>query len=267
MRNQINQGLTVISAKEQMELDISTYKRERNLAINQAVQLLASDTIDRTTDMIDFLANTGDVQYEYRLAEAYDVLGETEQAEAVLTTIGNMELSEEEMQAHTDCMNFRHLMQTWEAENKNLLTLSEGDIEALQSYTEHANITAGEANALLRLNGVDTYKEPVYFPAEVETQLRIIQYEDEIINENKLLIYPNPADEYVIIEYAVTESDNTDLFITITDLSGKQIYEEKLSYQQDELVIIAQQFPQGQYFCTLRNDNNIIKTNKFILVK
>jgi len=267
MRNQINQGMTIISEKERMELDVNTYKRERNLAINQAVQLLASDTIDRTTDMIDFLANTEDIQYEYRLSEACDVLGDTEQANAALTNIGNMELTESEIQAHTDYKSFRQLMQTWEFENKNLTALSEGDIETLEGYTEHANITAGDANALLQLNGIDTYKEPVYFPDEVETELRIIQYTEEEVSEDRLLIYPNPAKDYVIIEYAVKELDNTDLFITITDLSGRQVYEEKLSYQQDELVIIAQQFPQGQYFCTLRTGSNIIKTDKFILAK
>jgi len=265
MRNQINQGLTVISAKEQMELDISTYKRERNLAINQAVQLLASDTIDRTADMIDFLANTGDIQYEYRLAEAYDVLGEVEQAETVLTAIGNMELSEEEIQAHTDYVSFRSLMQVWETENKNLLALSEGDIEALQSYTEHANITAGEANALLALNGIDTYKEPVYFPDEVEQELRIAQYTEEEISEDKLFVYPNPAKDYVIIEYATTVFPK-ELSIIITDLKGQIVYNKQLSYPQDELVITMDRFSTGQYFCTLKDGNKIIGTERFILV-
>jgi len=267
MRNQINQGLTVISEKEQMELEVSTYKRERDIAINQAVQLLSSDTIDRTADMLDFLSDTENIQYEYRVAEAYDVLGSTGKSESVLTAIGNMELTESEAQAHSDYVSFRQLMQAWDAENKNLSALSESDIETLQGYTERANITAGDANALLKLNGIDTYKEPVYFPDEVETELRIIQYTEEEVSEDRLLIYPNPAKDYVIIEYAVKELDNTDLFITITDLSGRQVYEEKLSYQQDELVIIAQQFPQGQYFCTLRTGSNIIKTDKFILAK
>ena len=266
MRNQINQGLTVISAKEQMELDISTYKRERNLAINQAVQLLASDTIDRTADMIDFLANTGDIQYEYRLAEAYDVLGEVEQAETVLTAIGNMELSEEEIQAHTDYVSFRSLMQVWETENKNLLALSEGDIEALQSYTEHANITAGEANALLALNGIDTYKEPVYFPDEVEAELRLIQYSEEEISEDKLLLYPNPANEYLIVEYAVMEISEHSL-LTITNINGQIVHQENINYPQDELVIITNKLPPGQYFCTLNNGNKTVKTEKFILAR
>ena len=269
MRNQINQGLTVISAKEQMELDISTYKRERNLAINKAVQLLASDTIDRTADMIDFLSDTDDIQYEYRLAAAYETLGSIGKAEAVLTGIANMTLTENEIQAHSDYMNFRQLTQAWEAENKNLLALTEGDIEILQTYTERANTTAGEANALLRLNGIDSYKEPVYFPDEVEPELRLIQYteeEEEEVTEDRLLLYPNPANEYLIVEYAIKGTAEASK-LTITSINGQVVYQENIDYPQDEIVVITNKLLSGQYFCILSNAKEIIKTEKFILAK
>jgi len=163
-------------------------------------------------------------------------------------------------------MSFRQPQQAWTSQDKDIANLSDDDIAQLEEYTQRANTTAGDAIALLRLNGIDTYREPVYFPGEI-AQLRIEQYTEEIINEHKLLIYPNPANEYVTVGYTITESDNTDLSITITDILGKQVYEEKLSYLQDEIVIITQQLPQGQYFCTLKNGNNIIKTDKFILAK
>jgi len=265
MRNQINEGFAVISEKEQMELDISKYKRERNLAINQAVQLLASDTINRTSDMIDFYSNTGDIQYEYRLAEVYDALGYEEKAEDVLMNIDAR--SEAEIQAHNDYMDFRKLMQEWTIEDKNLFDLSEADIDELRAFTRNANTTAGKAITLLELNGVDTYKEPVYFPSEMELEDRSIEvYEEEDISTNRLLIYPNPADEYVVIEYALTESSH-DISLVVTNTKGQVIYNEQLGYVQDELIIITDKFPIGQYFCTIYNRGNILKTDKFLLVR
>lgn len=160
----------------------------------------------------------------------------------------------------------RQLMQAWEADNKNLTALSESDIEALQGYTQNANITAGEANALLALNGIDTYKEPVYFPDEVETELRLIQYSEEAVSEDKLLLYPNPANEYLIIEYATT-GNRENISLVITNTNGQVVHNEQLNYAQDELVIITDKFPNGQYFCTLYNRDRIIKTDKFLLVK
>ncbi len=181
-----------------------------------------------------------------------------------------MQLSETEQSAYKNYIDFRTLMQKWEAENKNLFALSESDLKELENYSKNPDATAGDAIALLKLNGIDTYREPVYFPKEEELKPREnndITYVEDVISEDKLFIYPNPADKYITVEYAVTVLNNRNLSLVITDLSGKQVYEEKLFYPQDEIIITAQQFPQGQYFCTLRNDNHVIKTNKFILVK
>jgi len=266
MRNQINAGLNTIGEKEQMELTINRYRRERNLAIRQAVAILAADTIDRTTEMIDLFANTGDIQYEYRLAEAYDALDNREQAEEVLNNISLGSMSEAAAQAHADYMSFRQLRQTWINQNKDLADLAKNDIELLHKYGQRANTTAGHAIALLRLNGINTYREPVYFPDEI-AQLRVAQHTEEIINQNKLLIYPNPANDYVTIDYTISKSDAADLSILITDILGKQVYQEKLSYPQDEVIIMTNQLPQGQYFCILKDSNEVIKTDKFIVTK
>jgi len=165
-------------------------------------------------------------------------------------------------------MSFRQLQQTWISEDRDLANLSEEDIAQLQDYTQRANTIAGSAIALLRLNGIDTYKEPVYFPDEI-AQLRVAQYpEEEVINENdELFIYPNPANTYISIRYTTTESDDTDLSIIITDILGKEVHQEKLSYSQDEIVISTNRLPQGQYFCMLKSGNEIIKTDKFIVTK
>jgi len=64
------------------------------------------------------------------------------------------------------CVNyisFRQLQHTWVSQEKDLADLPEEDITQLQDYTQRANTTAGSAIALLRLNGIHTYKEPVYY--------------------------------------------------------------------------------------------------------
>jgi len=169
---------------------------------------------------------------------------------------------------YVNYVSFRQLQHTWTNQEKDLANLSEEDIKQLKDYTQRANTTAGSAIALLRLNGIDTYKEPVYFP-DATTQLRVAQYpEEEVINENdELFIYPNPANTYISIRYTTTESDDTDLSIIITDILGKEVHQEKLSYSQDEIVISTNRLPQGQYFCMLKSGNEIIKTDKFIVTK
>jgi len=155
-------------------------------------------------------------------------------------------------------------MQDWATTGKNLTTLEEGDIELLHKYAVKPNITSIKAISLLELNGIFEYFEPVYFPEE-EPQLRVIPDIEDVISSEKLLIYPNPANEYITIEYALKQfSDKT--IIVITDTNGRVVYQENLAYEQDELIIPTDNLPLGQYFCTLKNDNITI-TEKFLLVK
>ena len=95
----------------------------------------------------------------------------------------------------------------------------------------------------------------------------LVSVEVPVLSEHKLLIYPNPANEYVTIDYTVSKSDAADLSIIITDILGQQVYQEKLSYPQDEVIIMTNQLPQGQYFCILKDSNEVIKTDKFIVTK
>ena len=92
----------------------------------------------------------------------------------------------------------------------------------------------------------------------------IVSVEVPVLSEHKLLIYPNPAKDYVIIEYATIEFSK-ELSIIITDLNGQIVYNKQLGYPH-ELVIITDRFPTGQYFCTLKDGNKIIRTERFILV-
>jgi len=267
MRKQINAGKAVIGKKEQMELDMAKYRRERNLAINQAIQLLASDSISRTKDMLNFLSGTGDINFEYRLAEAYEEMGEFALADKVLKGIGNMTLNEKEATDHEDYLSLRQLIQKWKQDGKNLAALPHSDLTVLESYTKNPNITAGKAITLLMLNGIDSYQEPVYFPDIGEIEPR----EDEqgikdVINEDKLLIYPNPAKSYLIVEYATVMSVDR-LLLTITDLNGRQVHQQMLSHQQDEVILSTDKFLAGQYFCIISNRGNTTKTEKFILIK
>ena len=94
----------------------------------------------------------------------------------------------------------------------------------------------------------------------------IVSVETPEVSEGKLLIYPNPADEYLIVEYAIIESSEASL-LTITNINGQVVHQEKLNYPQDELVIITDKLPAGQYFCTISNSSKTVKTEKFILSK
>ncbi len=90
--------------------------------------------------------------------------------------------------------------------------------------------------------------------------------ETEVINENILLVYPNPAREYFTVEYAVAK-DIENLYLVLTDIRGNEVYKRPLSYVQDQIIVPAEQLPTGQYLCTVQAGDVVLKTKKFILAK
>jgi len=262
MRDQINEGRNIRSEKEQMELHAARHKRTRDRIISRAIQQLAADTIDRSTDMIKFLKNTGSISFDYRLAEIYDAQNKTELANQILQSIGIRATAEKAADDYQDYIDFRSLMHLWKATDKDLNALEADDILQLRQYALRPNITSAKAIALLELNGISEYIERVYFPKIEETAQIADDSQDN--NDNVLLIYPNPAKEYITLRHSMMEAFE-DATITVTDIMGKTVYQQNITEKQNELVIHIGQLPQGQYFCTLKSDH-IMVNQKFLLI-
>ncbi len=89
---------------------------------------------------------------------------------------------------------------------------------------------------------------------------------EEVENKGGMLIYPNPVKDYFIVNYNIIQASKN-ISLLVTDVNGKIMYNKTLDIPQDEIIIHTDEFPAGQYFCTLKTDNNTIKTEKFIIAK
>jgi hypothetical protein len=83
---------------------------------------------------------------------------------------------------------------------------------------------------------------------------------------NKLKIYPNPANESIKIDYEINPI-YTDLKIDIYDMLGERIYTQKINNINGSESINISQFPIGIYQINLSNHNQIIKSRKLIIVR
>jgi len=80
------------------------------------------------------------------------------------------------------------------------------------------------------------------------------------------MVYPNPAKEFIIIKYDTVKKLES-LSVVISDLNGRQVHHEKLMLQQAEVIISTDRLSAGQYFITLHDNDEILTTEKFILVE
>ena len=86
-----------------------------------------------------------------------------------------------------------------------------------------------------------------------------------------LKVFPNPAKDYIIVEYLVdipiTNREHKNMTLVMIDGNGKLLRNIELNYRQDQLVIPTENLNSGIYFFNLYVYGKLEKTSKFTIVK
>jgi hypothetical protein len=80
-----------------------------------------------------------------------------------------------------------------------------------------------------------------------------------------LKIHPNPAHDYIIIDYSLEYYKKS--LIEITDINGISIKTIEVKNETNQLVIDTRKWNSGIYIATLKNNDKIIENTKFMIVK
>jgi hypothetical protein len=85
---------------------------------------------------------------------------------------------------------------------------------------------------------------------------------------NLLNAYPNPFNPSTTIHYQLSEL--SDININIYDLQGKHVaslLNQKQEAGQHQIIWNASSYPSGIYICTLKINNELLESQKLLLVK
>jgi len=86
-----------------------------------------------------------------------------------------------------------------------------------------------------------------------------------------LKVFPNPAKDYIIVEYLVdmpvTDQEHHNIKLVMIDGNGKLLRNIELNYSQDQLVIPTENLNSGIYIFNLYVYGKLEKTSKFTIVK
>ena len=85
-------------------------------------------------------------------------------------------------------------------------------------------------------------------------------------NEDNFRLYPNPAGNYVIIDYTM-KNEYRNGIIQFFDNSGRLIKNISFNNDHDFLVIPLKDLPNGVYFCNFVACNKIVGSRKLIINK
>jgi len=267
----IGEGLYVIGAKESLENKLAGYRSVYNTALKRIIQYYKNDTLNTTASdsVIWYLNAENQLWAKYSLAFEYLVSGDTVSAENTLNAIPNtFQLNASELNEFGYYLSYVDLFKQLKREGKSISEVDSNQIQILLNLMNSSTGSlSGYARNVLLARGEITYKEPYIFPqGSVKSSKIHHKNTSENKNTNLLKVYPNPARDYIIIEYALNIGpDNAS--VVLYDAMGKIIRFMKINNTIDWLVVPLGDIPSGNYIGILKNNDKPLGTVKFVIAK
>jgi len=271
--DQIEANAMVTGAKESLEIRLAHYNGQRSYALNRLIAAYKTDTSSiNAADSIIVLLNTQDfAEAKYQLAFEYLAKGELQMAQNTLQAIDDTyRLDAEALSEHARLEAYMSVLVQLAQTNKNIYQVSAAQKANLFNLRQNSTGLAG-AWATNLLNTVDDtlyYKESYLLPTEGNKSVIVKRKRPDIkiFESNKLKVYPNPAKDYVIVEYQLVD-DAERVVVKVIDNNGfiRRTIEQENNH--GFTVIDAQELETGTYICHVAANGSLVGVVKFIIVK
>jgi len=267
----IEEGIFVIGAKESLETRLAGYRSQYNNILKKIILFYKNDTLNLSSgdSVIHYLNLENQLWAKYSLVFEYLAKGDTSSAETTLNNIpGIFSLSAPELKEHQQYQSFFALLKQLNRDGKSITEIDSSQVQILETIFNSSNgYVSGYAKNILVTMGKITYHEPYVFPDGNLKSSKIIRKNSlDEQRVNQLKVYPNPAKDYIIVEYTLN-SNSDDVSIDLYDISGKRIRSIKVDNTHDWLVVPLTDLPGGNYFGVITSDMKIDGTVKFVITK
>lgn len=174
----------------------------------------------------------------------------------VVTTTGNANMEQWEgvviQTLNAECVSNTNGFGMWEINDGSGSLLADDDI-----YFYHLTAVVGSH---YDVTGIGHYSFGDYkiLPRDANDISLVVGINE--LNSSNVAVYPNPAKEQITFE-----TDNNGFNLTITDITGKVIFNQNVVSKKT--TVNLNRFNAGVYFYTIANNNQVVTTDKFIVTK
>lgn len=174
----------------------------------------------------------------------------------VVTTTGNANMEQWEgvviQTLNAECVSNTNGFGMWEINDGSGSLLADDDI-----YFYHLTAVVGSH---YDVTGIGHYSFGDYkiLPRDANDISLVVGINE--LNTSNVAVYPNPANDQITFE-----TDNNGFNLTITDITGKVIYNQNVVSKKT--TVNLNRFNAGVYFYTIANNNQVVTTDKFIVTK
>ena len=138
--------------------------------------------------------------------------------------------------------------------------------ESLKYFKFNISTLQFPINWVTHLNGDYSYIEPIYDPEGGDKSNTQGRRKRTIVDENKMLLFPNPADGFFTVEYQLMDLFTT-AQIVVFDMSGKIVDQKEIHYDIDQVIISSENWKAGQYVVSIITENKTVKSQTITLFK
>ena len=188
---------------------------------------------------------------------------------AILNSIPiDFDLNVSDQDYYNDYVKYFNILLTL---NRNKISLCKIDSLTTENLNNLANNSFGivylYAENLLKNNNLGSYTEPYVFPDTVVSVNKTLsnhsKYTTEQPNNSGFKIYPNPAKNYISVEYKVDDIVS-DINLKIINSNGKTVDIIKLTNKVGICNLDTRKYKSGIYIINLYNDNKLLQSSKFV---
>jgi uncharacterized protein YcfL len=269
MITEIEAGKDSLSDKELMEASKSYFKHQRAINLNLLKHFYTFDTlgVGNADSLLALLQNENTLTSKYELAFEYIMRSEYSLANAELSNIPNQfVLNDEQLNRYHKYTSIMPVVTDIYQNNKSVYDLDSLQISLLDSIAQDSNCMPGiYARNMLIFAGILEHTESYLLP---DSSLKAIPDIDKPAGTQSMSprfkVYPNPAGSYIAIEYNLKQ-EGCSGYIILRDNLGRTVKMIPVSSSRYSMIVPTSELSNGQYFISLRCNNNFIATEKVII--
>ncbi len=271
MMDEIMQGRNIIGSKEALEADIAWWRQEYGKTFDKLFYLYRNDTINSYANdsLIDLLVSEPSLRGKYRLAYAYFYQDNIDDMNSVLDDIPfSFNFDDAGQMEYDNYVTLFGILEQLQTDTSGLQDMDSMSVNTLLTMANDDYIMPGvyARNILIALDKLQ-YDEPFNFPENLKSSVMDYSFsknESSVQDKPYLKVFPNPAGDYIIIEFE-SINDSNNITFRITDTYGKLIQEMNLNKMRDQVVIKTKNWKQGLYLIQMIRNNKVQNQTKFIL--
>ncbi|OYT12615.1 MAG: hypothetical protein B6I19_09485 [Bacteroidetes bacterium 4572_114] len=218
--------------------------------------------------LMALLGSENSLPAKYLLAFTNLKHGDNEAGEDVLNSIpSQFMLGQGQLAAHQQITDYYALLS---ASQYDSLCILQADSSVVNSVWDIMDAEIGLSSVFARniLLAMDetSYTEPVILPDLYKSTEALEAYHKllETVPPKYIMVKPNPAKDYIVLEYMLEQEGN--ILIEISNMNGNKMYGHKALSRRDEITIDTRSWQPGIYIVTLIQDDKLIESSKFTLI-